>query len=139
MDRFDIQRERDMEAERVAEEAREKLEEDKELARERNKRLVLLGDGHYFDPKDRVILEKEGSQYKRIGHDRRRLRGRPELLREQARLNGYKAVKGGMFWDKKGRKLYILQQGRYVLYSLDRRKRRGPSLRRRAGEKRARA
>jgi hypothetical protein len=135
---FDIQWERDHAAEAITEEAKAKLEEDKELARERKQRLVPLSGDFYYDPKEKLILKKEGSQFKLLDHERKRVNGTAAQVKNDALEQGYKAVSGGFYWNEKTRQLYVRQGERYVLYALDRRRKAVPKRRKddRRGKKR---
>ena len=127
MDRFDIQRQWDNAEEEVEKEARRKLEDDEDRVRARNKRLIKLSVGHYYDPLEKTVLSKAGSQYIVLKHDQSIQRKADEKIRAQAKDAGFKLVKNGIYWNTKTRHLYVKHGARYVLYSLGRRKSPRPS------------
>ena len=121
-DQFDIQRKLDHAAEEELDELTEKLVEDKDKARERLGRLIRLDEHHYFDPQDKWVLLKDGSQFKKLSHSPAHLRKALDRIEAQALGQGYMPVKGGLFWNAKTRGLYVKNGGHYVLYTLERRK-----------------
>ena len=120
-DRFDIQREWEGEGERLAESARERLDDEKERERERIARLIKLGPGYYFDPAEKALLRRVGGQFGFVRHDRRHDR-EVKATQAEAEARGFRMVAGGFFWDVKAKKLYRKSGSHFVLYSPDRRK-----------------
>jgi len=120
LDRFDIQREWDNQGDRLAEAALDRLEEEREHERARNARLIKLGPAYYFDPQEKVLLKKNGTQFGFVHHDRRHER---ELKASQAEAEsrGFREVAGGFFWDPKAKKLYRRSGDHFLLYTTDRR------------------
>jgi hypothetical protein len=121
MDRFDIQRDWDTEGERIAEDARIGLEEERERERARVARLIKLSPGYYFDPLEKALLKKAGGQFGFIRHDRRHER-EVKANQAQAEARGFRLVAGGLYWDLKAKKLYRKSGANYLLYTSDRRK-----------------
>jgi hypothetical protein len=120
-DRFDIQRKMDGAAERMLSASRDRLDEERERERARKARLVKLSSGYYFDPLEKALLKKAGSQFGFVRHDRRHER-LVKATQEEAEAKGFRMVTGGMFWDEKAKKLYRKVGKNYVLFSPDRRK-----------------
>jgi hypothetical protein len=134
-DRFDIQRKWDNEAAVIERGARASLDDQREAERARRKRLIRLSSGYYFDPLEKALLKKEGSQFGFVRHDRRFERTQ-KASQAEAEARGFRMVLGGLFWDLKGKKLYRKSGKNYVLYSGDRRNKSGKNP---AGEERRRA
>jgi hypothetical protein len=120
-DRFDIQREWDTAGERLVEEALDRVDEDEERLREREARLIKLGPGYYFDPLEKALLKRMGSQLGFVRHDRRHER-EVKATKAEAEALGLREVSGGFFWDAKSKKLYRKNGEHFVLYTSDRRK-----------------
>lgn len=122
-DRFDFQRGLDDAADGAAMTARERLESERENERAREKRLIKLSVGYYFDPVEKAVLRKVGSRFIFIRHDRRKKGSREDRKTlAQAEARQFRMIAGGLFWDEKGRKLYRKSGQHFVLYSPDRRK-----------------
>lgn len=119
-DRFDIQRQLDNAD--GASSARENLEDERARERAREKRLIKLSVGYYFDPVDKAVLRKVGSRFIFVRHDRRQ-RDRKSLA--QAEERQFRMLTGGLFWDEKAKKLYRKSGQQFVLFSPDRRKKSG--------------
>ena len=118
MDQFDINREMNAAAGDAADAAMERLEADKEKMRERNGRLIKLDLGHYFDPQDAWVLFKQGSQYRQLRCD---LLGQDLAEAEVEALaptQGFRAVKGGLYWNEVTRHLYVKGGASYALYDI---------------------
>jgi hypothetical protein len=111
----------DSAATRMAGAARERLEEEREKERARRERLVKLSSGYYFDPLEKALLRKQGSQFGFVRHDRRYERTL-KASQAEAEAKGFRMVIGGLFWDEKAKKLYRKSGKNYVLFSPDRRK-----------------
>ena len=120
-DRFDIQRKIDSAGSRLAGAARERLEDERERERQRRARLVKLSAGYYFDPVEKELLKKQGSQIGFVRHDRRHER-LMKATQAEAEARAFRMVLGGMYWDEKAKKLYRKSGKNFVLYSPDRRK-----------------
>jgi hypothetical protein len=132
-DRFDIQRRLDNAGNEPVNEARRLLEEEREAERARKARLVRLTSGYYYDPVEKALLRKEGSQFGFVRHDRRHER-ELKATQAEAEARGFRMVAGGLFWDEKLKKLYRKSGRNFVLYTGDRRKSKGPDRRKkRAG------
>jgi hypothetical protein len=119
-DQFDVQRQLDGAADELVDGAMDKLAECKDKAEERRERLVRLDDTHYFDPQNKQVLFKDGDSYANIGHNAHFEAQAAYKVEEEARSKGYTRVEGGMFWDAGARRLYVRNDGHYVLYSIDR-------------------
>lgn len=122
MDLFSIRRSR----ENTRTIPREELARDRALRNERIKKFVKLKPGLYFDPVDRVIMRRSGTQYFYLRGDRRR---KSRLDKKTAEAGSFRLVAGGLFWDPSGNAIYKKIASGYILYSRDRRK--APSDRRR--------
>lgn len=128
-DRFDIQRKLDNAGDEILSRSRARLEDDKEREKARRARLINLGASYYFDPLEKALLRKEGSQYGFVHHDRRHERA-VKASQAEAEAKGFRMVAGGLFWDEKAKKLYRKSGKNYLLYTGDRRK----TAARKAGE-----
>lgn len=117
-DLFSIRRKLDSEGEELLDRLKARRQATLDAERAREKRLIRLKVGIYFDPVTREVLRKVGSQYVFIRHDRRRGR----LTREQAETGKMRLIQGGLFWDPEHNAVYQFRSGHYVLYSRDRRK-----------------
>jgi hypothetical protein len=115
MDLFSITRNR----ESTRNLSREELSRDRALRNERIKKFVKLKPGLYFDPVDRVLLRRSGSQYFYVRGDRRR---KPRLDKATAEAGSFRLIAGGLFWDPSGNAIYKKSTSGYILYSRDRRK-----------------
>ena len=120
-DRFDIQRKMDNAGEEPVNEARQRLDDEREDERARKARLVRLTSGYYYDPVEKALLRKEGSQFGFVRHDRRHER-EMKATQAEAEARGFRMVAGGLFWDEKLKKLYRKSGRNFVLYTGDRRK-----------------
>jgi len=118
-DPFSIRRRFDAEGEELVDRLKARRAADLEAERERQKRLVRLKVGIFFDPVTREILRKVGSQYVFIRHDRRRT---ARMTKEEAEMGQLRLIQGGLFWDEKNNAIYQFRSGKYILYSKDRRK-----------------
>jgi hypothetical protein len=120
-DQFDIQREWESAGDRLVDLARERLDQEHEDARARLARLIRLGPGYYFDPLEKTLLKKMGSQLGFVRHDRRYDREQ-KASQAEAEARGFREVSGGFFWDGKSKKLYRKNGEHFMLYTSDRRK-----------------
>jgi hypothetical protein len=120
-DRFDIQRKLENAGDEIVSRTHLNLEKKGELERERRARLIKLGTGYFFDPVEKALLKKEGSQYGFVRHDRRHQRT-ARASQAEAEARGFRLVAGGLFWDEKAKRLYRKSGGHYLLYTGDRRK-----------------
>ncbi len=118
-DLFSIRRKQAADSEDLVESLKARRQATLEAERERQKRLVRLKAGIFFDPVTREILRKVGSQYVFIRHDRRRT---ARMTKEEAEMGQLRLIQGGLFWDEKNNAIYQFRSGKYVLYSKDRRK-----------------
>lgn len=118
-DLFSIRRKLDSEGEELLDRLKARRQATLEAEREREKRLIRLKVGIFFDPVTREVLRRVGSQYVFIRHDRRRT---GKLSREQAETGKLRLIAGGLFWDPEKNMIYQFRSGHYVLYSRDRRK-----------------
>lgn len=118
-DLFSIRRKQEDDSEELVDRLKAKRQETLEAERERQKRLIRLKVGIFFDPVTREILRKVGSQYVFIRHDRRRTN---RLTPAQAETGKMRLIQGGLFWDPESNAIYQFRSGNYVLYSRDRRK-----------------
>jgi hypothetical protein len=118
-DLFNIRRRLDSEGEELLQRLKARRQAALEAERERQKRLIRLKVGIYFDPVTREVLRKVGSQYVFIRHDRRRTQ---RLTPAQAETGKMRLIQGGLFWDPENNAIYQFRNGHYVLYSRDRRK-----------------
>jgi len=121
-DQFDLQRERDGQAQAMVDEAMDKLDECRDKVAEREERLIHLHDVFYFDPKVRCIVVKNGTGYANLDHNPDLMRLGAAALEQEAHEQGYTAISGGLFWDSNAKRVFVKNGGHYVLYSLDRRK-----------------
>lgn len=120
-DQFDVQRKLDHQNEVLADEAMEKLEDARDEGQARLARLLRLDESHYYDPKYKRVLLKDGSAFKDLGHDAARLEQAAEMVEDEARRKGYTPIADGLFWDRGMKQLYVKQGRSYVLYAKDRR------------------
>lgn len=118
-DPFSIRRKFDAQGQALVDRLKARREADLEKERERQKRLIRLKVGIFFDPVTREILRKVGSQFVFIRHDRRRT---SRLTRAEAETGKMRLIQGGLFWDPETNGIYQFRSGHYVLYSRDRRK-----------------
>lgn len=118
-DLFSLRRKQEAEREELVDRLKAKRQETLEAERERQKRLIRLKVGIFFDPVTREILRKVGSQYVFIRHDRRRT---ARLTPAEAETGKMRLIQGGLFWDPETNGIYQFRSGHYVLYSRDRRK-----------------
>jgi len=118
-DQFTLRRKQEEESEELVDRLKARRQDTLDAERERQKRLIRLKVGIYFDPVTREILRKVGSQYVFIRHDRRRT-GR--MTPAQAETGKMRLIQGGLFWDTETNGIYQFRSGHYVLYSRDRRK-----------------
>lgn len=118
-DLISIRRKMDADAEDAVDSLRARRQATLEAERERQKRLIRLKVGIYFDPITREILRKVGSQFVFIRHDRRRT---ARMTKEEAEMGQLRLIQGGLFWDEKNNAIYQFRSGKYILYSKDRRK-----------------
>ena len=98
--------------------SREELLRDRAARAARIKKFVKLKPGLYYDPVDRVIMRKAGSQYLFLRSDRRNA---PRLGKEAAEEAQFRLIAGGLFWDPAKNAVYKKTGAHYVLYSRDRR------------------
>lgn len=122
-DQFDIQRKWDHAAGDDVDELMEKLEEDKETARTRHARLIPLDESHYFDPQDQWVILKDGSHFHKLNHSSSHTELTEDGMGAEATREGFVPVQGGVFWNPKTKSLYLKNDGHYVLYTHNRRKR----------------
>jgi hypothetical protein len=118
MDQFDVVREMDAAAGEDADAALERLEADKEKTRARDRRLVRLDVGHYFDPKDGWVLAKQGSQYRRLTCDRLGSALAESKVEAEAAARGFRRVKDGLHWNESTCQLYVKSEAGYALFSI---------------------
>jgi hypothetical protein len=95
--------------------------ESAERAQARRKRLIPLGEAHFFDPLEKIILLKTGNGFRNLGHNRAYSEMAAKVVEEGARRKGFVPVIGGLFWNPAERQLFVKNGAAYVLYSLDRR------------------
>jgi hypothetical protein len=117
-DQFTIRRKFEDESELLTSRIRAKRDANLDAERERVKRLVRLNPTLFFDPETREILRKVGSQYIFIRHDKRRGGSK----RGGSTTVTLKPIAGGLYFDPRELKVYLLRDGHYVLYSKNRRK-----------------
>ena len=110
-----------IEADELVDEARGRLDDARALNSMEVKRLKKLGAGYFWDPIKKQVVKKVGSVFQFVRHDRR---GAARGAGVQRR---FKSVTGGLLWDLVENKLYRKQGEHYILYSPDRRKKRGRS------------
>jgi hypothetical protein len=108
--------------EELVEKATKKLSTAKGNIRETSNRLIQLDECHYFDTQDKVVLLKDGSQFKNIRCAPVYLKRSADRIREEARKSGFVSVESGSFWNPQTKHLYVINGERFVLYALDRRK-----------------
>lgn len=118
-DLFSLRRKQEEDSEELVDRLKAKRQDTLEAERERQKRLIRLKVGIFFDPVTREILRKVGSQYVFIRHDRRRT---TRLTPAEAETGKMRLIQGGLFWDPETNAVYQFRSGHYVLYSRDRRK-----------------
>ena len=116
---------------KLVEKAAASASKDKAAGREGLPRLIQLDEFHYFDTQDKVLLLKDGAQYRNVNCNPVYLKRSQERIREDAKKTGAMPIEGGSFWNAKTKHLYIINGERYVLYAMDRRK---STRNRRAGE-----
>ena len=102
--------------------ASKKLSVAKESVRETPNRLIQLDECHYFDTQDKVVLQKDGSQFKNVHCAPVYLKRSADRIREEAKKTGFVPVLTDSFWNPQTKHLYVINGERYLLYALDRRK-----------------
>ena len=102
--------------------AAKKLSTAKESVRESPNRLIQLDECHYFDTQDKVVLQKDGSQFKNVHRAPVYLKRSADRIRDEAKRTGFVTVLTDSFWNPQTKHLYVINGERYLLYALDRRK-----------------
>ena len=93
-DQFEVQRQLDHPADEQVESLMEELEEDKDKARLRSQRLIPLDESHYFDPQDKWVLFKDGSQFKKLDHVPVQFKGRVEEIEGEVLNKKFNPIQG---------------------------------------------
>jgi hypothetical protein len=117
-DPFDFQRKLAGAADELVDRAQGQLDAAHGQAQARDARLVPLDADHFYDPQEQIILQKSGSSFTNLGHDKAYMGLAADKVEAQARADGYVPVKGGFFWHPALKHLYVKHGDRYVLYSL---------------------
>jgi len=106
----------------LVEKASKKLSMALESVRETPNRLIQLDECHYFDTQDKVVLQKDGSQFRNVHCAPVYLKRSADRIREEALKSGFVPVLTDSFWNPHTKHLYVINGERFVLYALDRRK-----------------